>query len=80
MLAQRIIHFILRWADMLNCRLKVGAFVLWFLFSDQFTKGLATITVLQVDLLERVRHLTNRIYREMLCIRGHERLTYITMG
>ena len=30
--------------------------------------------------MERVCHLTNKIYREMLCITRHERLTYITMG
>ena len=34
-MAQRIIHVILRWTDMLNCRLKVGvAYVLWFPFSE----------------------------------------------
>ena len=30
--------------------------------------------------MERVRHLTNRIYRETLCITTHERIAYITMG
>ena len=33
-----------------------------------------------VDLMGRVFHLINKIYREMLCIRTHERMTYITMG
>ena len=34
-LARRIIQTILRWANMLNCRLKVGPpYVLWFHFSD----------------------------------------------
>ena len=32
-----------------------------------------------VDLMERVCHLTNKIYREMLCIR-HKRVNYITMS
>ena len=30
--------------------------------------------------MERVGHLTNKIYREMLCIAKYERMTYITMG
>ena len=30
--------------------------------------------------MERVSHLTNKIYREMLCIKSHEGNTYITMG
>jgi hypothetical protein len=30
--------------------------------------------------MERVCHLTNKIYREMLRITRHERITYITMG
>ena len=30
--------------------------------------------------MERVFHLTNKIYREMLCIARHEKITYITMG
>jgi hypothetical protein len=34
-LARRTFLAILRWADMLKCRLKVGApYVLWFHFSD----------------------------------------------
>ena len=33
-----------------------------------------------VDLMGRVCHLTNKIYREMLCITTDERITYITMG
>jgi hypothetical protein len=54
MLARRIIHVILRWADMLI--------------------GLA-VSVSNVHLLERVCHLTNKIYREMLCITRHEGMT-----
>ena len=38
------------------------------------------VSVSNVDLMERVCHLTNKIYQEMLCITRHERLTYITMG
>ena len=30
--------------------------------------------------MERVCRLTNKIYREMLCITKHERMTYITVG
>ena len=30
--------------------------------------------------MERVCHLTNKIYREMLCTKERERMTYITMG
>jgi hypothetical protein len=30
--------------------------------------------------MERVCHLTNKIYREMLCITTHKKMTYITMG
>ena len=29
--------------------------------------------------MERVRHLTNKIYREMLCITRHETMTYTTI-
>ena len=36
------------------------------------------VSVSNVDLMERVCHLTNRIYREMLCITRHEGMTYIT--
>ena len=37
------------------------------------------VAVSNVDLMERVCHLTNKIYREMLCITRHERMAYITM-
>ena len=30
--------------------------------------------------MERVCRLTNKIYREMLCITTHERITYVTMA
>ena len=30
--------------------------------------------------MERVCHLTNKIYREMLCITRHERMMYVTIG
>ena len=36
------------------------------------------VSVSNGDLMERVCHLTNRIYREMLCITRHEGMTYIT--
>ena len=69
-LAQRIIQAILRWANMLNCRLEVGApCVLWFHFSDTTPQGVA-VSVSNVNLMERVCLLTNKIYREMLCIKG----------
>jgi hypothetical protein len=38
------------------------------------------VTVSNVDLMERVCHVTNKNYREMLCIRRHEKMMYITIG
>ena len=38
------------------------------------------VSVSNVDLMERLCHLTNKIYREMLCISRHEGMTIITMG
>ena len=67
---------------MLNCRLKVGApYVLWFHFSDTTSQGVA-VSVSNVDLMERVCHLTNKIYRETLCITRHHdgRMSNITIG
>jgi hypothetical protein len=79
-LARSIVHVILRWTDMLNCRLTVGGpYVLWFHFSDTTSKGLA-VSVSNVDLMTRVCHLTNKIYREILCITRDERMTYIFIG
>ena len=52
--------------------------VLWFLFSDTTSWGV-TIFVSNTDLMERVCHFTNKIYREMLCITRHERMTNITI-
>ena len=52
--------------------------VLWFLFSDTTSWGV-TIFVSNTDLIERVCHFTNKIYREMLCITRHERMTNITI-
>ena len=37
------------------------------------------VSVSNVDLIERVSHLTNKVYREMLCITRHEKMTIITM-
>ena len=37
------------------------------------------VSVSNVDLMERVCHLTNKIYREMLCITSRERITYLTI-
>jgi hypothetical protein len=39
-----------------------------------------SVSVLNVDLIERVCHLTSKIYREILCITRDERMTYITIG
>ena len=69
---------------MLNCRLsrrpRVGApYVLWFHFSDTTSQSVAD-SVSNVDLMGRVCHLMNKMYREMLCLTTHERMTYITMG
>ena len=44
----------------------VVPYVLWFHFSDTTSKGVA-VSVSDVDLMERVCHLTNKIYREILC-------------
>ena len=38
------------------------------------------VSVSNVDLMGRVCHLTNKIYREMLCTIRHEGKTYITTG
>ena len=38
------------------------------------------VSVSNVDLMERVCRLTNKIYREMLCITRRESMTYITLG
>ena len=38
------------------------------------------VSVSNVDLMERVCRLTNKIYREMLCITTHERIAYVTMA
>ena len=38
-----------------------------------------TVSVSNVDLMERLRHLTNKIYREMLYTTRHETMTYITI-
>ena len=38
------------------------------------------VSASNVDLKERVCHLTNKIYREMLCITRYGRSTYIIMG
>ena len=38
-----------------------------------------TISVSNVDLKERVCHLANKIYQEMLCTTRHESMTYITI-
>ena len=38
------------------------------------------ISVFNVNLMERVCHLTNKIYREMLSITRHDKIMYITMG
>ena len=38
------------------------------------------VSVPNVDLMERACHLTNKIYREMLCITGRGGMAIITMG
>ena len=38
------------------------------------------VSISKVDFMERVCCLTNKIYREMLCITKHENMSYITMG
>jgi len=63
-LARCIIEAILRWAYMLDLHCRM--------------KGVA-VSVSNIDLMERVCHLTNKIYREMLYITRHERMTMITI-
>ena len=36
-------------------------------------------SISNVDLVERISHLTDKIYREVLCISRDERMTYITI-
>ena len=57
---------------MLNTRLKVGAsyYMVCVHFSNPISKGMA-VFISKVDLMERVRLLTNKIYREILCIKEH---------
>ena len=50
-----------------------------FTFLTQLPKDVA-VCVSNVDLMERLCHLTNKIYREMLCITRHEEMMIITMG
>ena len=38
------------------------------------------MTVSNVDLMERLCRLTNKIYRDILCITRHETMTYITIA
>ena len=38
------------------------------------------VSVSNVDLMERLSHLTNKIYQEMLCITRHESITNISMA
>ena len=63
---------------MLSCRLKVGTHAPWFHFSDTSCQRVA-VSVSNIDLMERVFHLPNKIYREMLCI-TYKGITYITMA
>ena len=48
-------------------------------FSDPTFQG-AAVSVSNVDLMERLCHLTNKIYWEMLCITRNERMAYISIG
>ena len=38
------------------------------------------ISVFNVDLMERLCRLTNKIYRDILCIKRHETIRYITIA
>ena len=48
-----------------------------FTFLTQLSQG--AMTVSNVDLMERLCRLTNKIYRDILRITRHETMTYITM-
>ena len=54
-------------------------YALWFHFSDTTSQGVA-ISVSNVDLTGRLYRLTNKIYREILCITTHQTITYITIA
>ena len=63
---------------MLNYCLKVGApYIPWFHFLIQNPS--VAVSVSNIDLTERVCHLTNKIYWEILLTRD-KWMTYITMG
>jgi hypothetical protein len=64
------------WSSGGGCR---GVYVLWFHFSDTTFKCVV-VPVSNLDLTERVCHLTNKIYREMLCKTTYGGMTYITLG
>jgi hypothetical protein len=56
---------------MLNTRLKVGAsYMVCVHFSNTTSKGTA-VFISNIGLMERVCLLTNKIYREILCIKEH---------
>jgi len=57
----------------------IRAILRWTNMLNCCLKGVA-VSVSNVDLMERVHHLTHRIYREMLCVTRHERMAYITLG
>ena len=48
-----------------------------FTFLTQLSQG--AMTVSNVDLMERLCRLTNKIYRDILRIKRHETMTYITI-
>ena len=54
-------------------------YVLYFHFFDITSQGVS-VSFSVVDLRERVHHLTNKIYREILSIARHKMMTYITLG
>ena len=56
-----------------------GRCALWTVISTFLTQ-LPRVWLFLFPTMERVCHLTNKIYREILCITKHERMTYITMG
>jgi len=56
----------------------IHAILRWANMMNYCLKGVA-VSVSNVHLMERVCHLTNKIFREIFCMRRHERMTYITV-
>ena len=70
-----------RWSDSEWASEGGVPYVLWFHFPDIIYQRM-TLSIPSVNLIERVCHLTNKIYRDVLCIttQGRPGISYITIG